>query len=218
MMMFADTDNRAFTLIELMVAVSILAVLVMIVGAVFQQSTVAWNSGTQRMEANVMARAVLDFMAEEISHAVASDEFICHVDTRDPHLGQHGFSHIAFWTLLNTNNANERVARYVHYHPDLAADAIVREEWILPESEPYGEAVTNISGRNADSVIVLATNVSKLLFHGWPPQTGWGGKTNLPHGVRIQVQMKREDDISNVEARSFGPDGVEDTDDDIGTW
>lgn len=219
-----------FTLIELMVAVTILAILVAIISTIFHQSTVAWNSGTQRMEANVTARAVLNFMASELVHAVAGEEFEMLVDTRDILMPVYGSSQIGFWTLYNTNSPTKRVARRIYYYRDASEDSIVREEWTLNEWGDYGEAISNALQRAPDSSVVLARNVEELLFHGWPSRGSGDGyaqaKTNLPRGVNIRLVLTREDDISNVEAWSAGPDGRTNPDDpddpvnedNIGSW
>ncbi len=63
--------RAGFTLVEIMVAMSVLAVLVMMIGNIFQQVSDSWNIGTQSADANTAARAALNFMAQELSQAVA---------------------------------------------------------------------------------------------------------------------------------------------------
>jgi len=222
--------HTGFTLIELMVAVTILVILVGIVSTIFHQSTVAWNSGTQRMEANVSARAVLNFMSAELSHAVAGGQFKINVDTRSFTEPTHGDSHIGFWTLYNTNSSTKRVARWIYYYRDASEDTIVREETSVDEDVDYSAAISNALVASPDRTITLARNVQELIFHGWP-STGAGdgyaqGKTNLPRGVHIRLVITREDDLSNVAAWSAGQDGQSNpdnpddpvNDDNIGSW
>lgn len=60
-----------FTLIEVLVAMTVLAVMVLLVANIFQQSSAAWNIGTQKADMNTAARAALDYMARELACAVA---------------------------------------------------------------------------------------------------------------------------------------------------
>ena len=61
----------AFTLIEVLVAMTVLSVMVLMVANIFQSSSAAWNIGTQKADMNTAARAALDFMARELACAVA---------------------------------------------------------------------------------------------------------------------------------------------------
>lgn len=60
-----------FTLIELLVAMTILVIITLIVARIFQQAGVAWDTGTQKAEQLMNGRAVTDFLAQQLSHAVA---------------------------------------------------------------------------------------------------------------------------------------------------
>src|ERR1035437_3904154 len=63
--------RAAFTLIEVLVAMTVLAVMVLMAANIFQSSSAAWNIGTQKADMNTAARAALDYMARELASAVA---------------------------------------------------------------------------------------------------------------------------------------------------
>ena len=229
--------TAGFTLIELMVAVSILALLVAIVSTIFHQSSVAWNSGTQRMEANVTARAVLNFMSDELQHAVASEHFRIWVDTTDPLVAEAGTPQISFWTLLTPSSPSNRIARHVRYEMGEGDedDAIIRKEWMLQPNSDYLRAISNLVGSPSGGDYIykefaIARNVEEVLFYGWPSAAsgsgGFGSETSLPRAVHMRLVLTREDDISNVEAWSRGPDGQTNpnnpddpvNEDNIGSW
>ncbi len=67
----ANLFRAGFTLIEIMVAMVVLAILVVMVGNIFQQVSDSWNIGTQSSEANTAGRAAMTFMAQELAQAVA---------------------------------------------------------------------------------------------------------------------------------------------------
>ena len=60
-----------FTLIEVLVAMTVLSIMILMAANIFQSSSAAWNIGTQKADMNTSARAALDFMARELSCAVA---------------------------------------------------------------------------------------------------------------------------------------------------
>ncbi|MBU1856929.1 MAG: prepilin-type N-terminal cleavage/methylation domain-containing protein [Verrucomicrobia bacterium] len=63
--------SSGFTLIEVLVAMTVLSVMVLMVANIFQSSSASWNIGTQKADMNTAARAALDFMARELQSAVA---------------------------------------------------------------------------------------------------------------------------------------------------
>lgn len=62
--------EHGFTLLELLVAMAILAVIVVAVSQLYQQSSVAWDSGWRRAESMMIGRTLADFIAREAAHAV----------------------------------------------------------------------------------------------------------------------------------------------------
>lgn len=64
--------RSAFTLLEMLTSMAILAVLVGLLFTAFNQANKAWTQGENRVETFVQARAALDFMSKELMHAYAS--------------------------------------------------------------------------------------------------------------------------------------------------
>lgn len=63
--------TSAFTLIELLAAVTILMVIVWIMAVIFTESDRAWNLGTSRAEVNIEGRAALSMIAHDLQYALA---------------------------------------------------------------------------------------------------------------------------------------------------
>ena len=63
--------RAAFTLIEVLVAMTVLSIMVLMAANIFQSSSAAWNIGTQKADMNTAARAALDYMVRELAGAVA---------------------------------------------------------------------------------------------------------------------------------------------------
>lgn len=64
------TKRTGFTLIELLVAIAILGVIVVLCGKIFEQSNIAWKTGSLKAESNLIGRGIADFIAQDISRSV----------------------------------------------------------------------------------------------------------------------------------------------------
>ena len=67
--------NGGFTLIEILVATTILLVIVIIASLVFQQTTGAYDTGERKVNANVILRNVVGAISRDMALAVDSDEY-----------------------------------------------------------------------------------------------------------------------------------------------
>ena len=63
--------QQGFTLIEMLVAMAILGIIVIICGRIFEQSNIAWNTGTKKAELNMVGRGLADFIVQDVSRCVA---------------------------------------------------------------------------------------------------------------------------------------------------
>ena len=62
--------RRGFTLIELLVGMAILSIIVLSIARIYQESTVAWDSGWNRAQTMMVGRTVTQFIADEAALAV----------------------------------------------------------------------------------------------------------------------------------------------------
>lgn len=67
---FRITSRSGFSLIELLVAMSVLLIVLMICSQIFQQARSAWATGQDMVDMNMTGRAVVDCIARELSMAV----------------------------------------------------------------------------------------------------------------------------------------------------
>ena len=67
-------DKKGLTLIEILVAMSILALLIMILFSVFDISLRGWKKANNLLEVNSIARIVLERMEREISSAIVKSD------------------------------------------------------------------------------------------------------------------------------------------------
>ena len=66
----ATLSRRGFSLIEILVAMSILVVIVLIVGGLFQQTSLAWTLGMQRATEQANVRAVAGALGRDLASMV----------------------------------------------------------------------------------------------------------------------------------------------------
>lgn len=64
-----------FTLLEILAAVSVLAIIVLFMGNIFSNSSRVWKLGNKRIESNNAGRAAVEYIAREISTAYVDGSF-----------------------------------------------------------------------------------------------------------------------------------------------
>ncbi len=190
----SNTENRraGFTLLELLVAISILVIIVMMMAGVFFQSRVAWGTGLRRSRMAMEGRAVIDFIANELAQAVADETLECMIQD-----GQG----ITFY-MLDQASPERRAVKQVTY--SYAGDRIRRSVRDVTFS-PYVAPGPIREG-------YLARNVSSFQFI-----TPDGGpyRTNLPAWVDIELTMRYRGRASHVRVGSGGRSGWGNEDDNI---
>ena len=100
--------NRAtagFSLLEVLMAITVLIIIVLIISLVFQQAQNAWGSGTRKAGAETTLRSIMGSIERDLNHAVDAAQF----GQVNPSAGSS--STIEFVTLDGTN----RVPQIVEY-------------------------------------------------------------------------------------------------------
>jgi len=67
----AIRNHAGFSLIEVLVSMTVLVVIIVMVTNMFRNASEAWDMGTQRAEMNTSARAAIEYITRELSCAVA---------------------------------------------------------------------------------------------------------------------------------------------------
>ncbi|MGN0887148.1 MAG: type II secretion system protein J, partial [Candidatus Spyradenecus sp.] len=68
--------RRGFSLIEVLVAMTILTVIVLIVAGIFQQTGLAWTLGLRRADAQAVTRAVVGAISRDLAMMVDPANFV----------------------------------------------------------------------------------------------------------------------------------------------
>jgi prepilin-type N-terminal cleavage/methylation domain-containing protein len=179
-------QERAFTLIELLAAVTVLAILMVMLATAFNQGQSGWLKGEKRIIAFQEARKALDAMSVELSQAfVASNVFFTGVSATE----------LRFVAPLNTDTNNQTDLCEVGYKWMSAGLAITRQ-FTPPEATVLGSTwkITgplddNFAGRQP----LLSNTVTGLRFDyiraDGSVQSSWPASTNLPKAIRITLNV-----------------------------
>ena len=193
----------AVTLIEVLVATFILMIIVLILSKVFHQASITWSAGFRRAEGNMTGRSSVGFMARELMNATADPVYLWEGGVWN------GAQSIRFISLTGEVDTQDRAARKITYAHS-PAGSLTRTEEKPVAGGNYG------SDWELVSEWVLVTNVVRVQFYTPDGANYVGGK--MPEWVRMRLTLNRSDDVSGVGASSLGPDGVDNTPDDIASW
>jgi len=190
---FPGLSRQGFTLIEVLVALSITMVLVLMVTNMFSQATTASNSGTERSEVETAGRAALGFISMKLSQAIAGP-----AEPSSPPFSR---------SFVLTGGSN------VSFHS--VSDTIQSNRFLFD-----GSNLVYYYGTNNG---VLVENVVDVQIYAYPeyadlnPQAAHGQRadpfnchsTNLPYCVDIGIKLisssdnKRARQLSGADLTSF---------------
>ncbi len=222
--------KAGFSLIEVLVAMTILSVIVLIVAGIFQQTGLAWSLGLRRADEQSMVRAVAGALTRDLSMIVDPAHFVIGPKKDDDSVRQQalgeggidggsaqlGSGSISFWILKPAN--------------DIAGDSDVGRELMHVEYSGGGGSVTRKESAYSSSSNSLSSNGDAAKFNLGNGSvrfetlsgTNYDGYASLydDGGVRIVVQPVTPETINDYEIAvgSCGPDGKWGTEDDIRTW
>ena len=189
------TQAKGFTLLEMLVAMTLLAVIMVVLAQVFQASNAAWTGGVRQVEMSMEGRSLLGLISRELSQAIADDA--------RPFEIQPGS--LEFYTMAIPRN-DDRGYRRVRY--TWAGNTIRRSEWRYLRDGTAESLAANVS-------LLQGPNLS---FSVETPEPFGTYGILLPEWVGMQLNMQSDAPLAAIRAWSFGPDGDEGTLDDITSW
>jgi prepilin-type N-terminal cleavage/methylation domain-containing protein len=202
-------DARAgFSMIEVLVAATILVVIVMMLSMIFQQTSIAWRTGVRRADAFTQVRALIGAVQRDAAKAV--DEKCIEETLRSGGKPQNFNGGLRFFTLSGNGFVNNQALRsisYVEYVGGTRSESFLQGDgtWSTPETAQ----VTDFVEWSGDDTI----NLENFRIQEVP-----SGVDGLPLSVRFTVSVTSKGYNLEIGAASAGPDGAWDTKDDIRTW
>lgn len=206
------TRKDGFSLMELLVAMSIFTMIVLMMSTIYHQSSVAWDSGSRKAQGGMEVRALMGFISRELEQAVAFKGALGAGQWPNP-MG----TAISFVTLAGEPIGGRRQATLIDYQ--MSGNSLIRKAYQFDAASgtPYDDinAYNSANWLALGQPTILATNVAEITFAPFPVGTP---RTRLPRWMRIRIGVDRLHDVSGVGARSAGPDLVFDTADDIRSY
>jgi hypothetical protein len=197
--------RAAFSLLEVLMAVTVLSLIVVVIALIFQQANVAWGAGTYRAGVETTLRSVLGLVERDLVHAVDATQFPPQ-QNRFSDLNNAGT--FSFVTLDGATNRAPMLVTYdIFATPDgvslfrsyqmLSADA--SGQWTAGPAEP-------VTG-DPDHPAGACVNGSQPLLYFkltpvWLPADT--SHTGLPLRVEIETQARREGSFAVVSGWSEG--------------
>ena len=202
-------DARAgFSMIEVLVAATILVVIVMMLAMIFQQTSIAWRTGVRRADAFTQVRALIGAIQRDAAKAV--DEKCIEQSLRSGKT-QNFNGGLRFFTLSGNgfadNNKALRALSYVEYVGGLRTETKLQSDgtWGTVERAQITDFV-EWSGSDTVKLGNLTIREEKSDDNG------------LPLSVRFTISVQSKGYNLEIGAASAGPDGAWNTKDDIRTW
>lgn len=219
-------SRAAFSLIEVLVATTLLVIIVIMVGMVFRQSTLSWDSGIARADGSMLVRSVVGAIERELRCAVDARAFTNGNGTAWSRKEAMGIpidlkvTSMEFIALLE-REGNTKEATRIKYSVG-ASNEVTRTAIPLVWEEPKWNLEGDPTDKDADG---RPKYQSTLLFSNpkdpfaatlsFQAPAAAGQSDDLPLWVTVRVELIGTGDFSGLRVMSCGRDGKEDTKDDI---
>lgn len=223
--------RRGFSLIEVLVAMTILTVIVLIVAGIFQQTGLAWTLGLRRADAQSVTRAVVGAISRDLAMIVDPANFVIGPAENDDSTRSSAYEagnlgaadgalsgSLDFWILrpadlsmTEMTDANVQTRELVHISYS-SGSSVTRKEEIFAGDPPRLK-------QQRDTRFNLGRG---SISFSEPSGTNYKGFASLydQAGIEIKVKPHTPETINDYEiaVASCGPDGEWGTEDDIRPW
>ncbi len=200
-------SNKGFSLIEVMVATTILMIIVIMVGNIFRHSSSAWETGYSTTEGASGVRSVLGSVQRELAQAIDGREY----GLSDP-IDVEGGS-ITFYRYVEPSRKGSTDKELQKIKYTFSRNSVTRS--VDGKSTTLFSKQTSTAG---NSNIDVDFDIGKIevsesdlnLSEDFGQDKAW----TIP-SVWVRARVTRSSAFAGMEARSYGPDGKRGTEDDI---
>lgn len=199
-------SNRGFSLIEVMVATTILMIIVIMVGNIFRHSTSAWETGYSTAEGASGVRSVLGTVERELAQAIDGRAY----GLSDPVVVSGNSIEFYRYSEPIKKGSTDRELQKIKY--TFGKNNVTRSL--------NGKSVTLFSkqasvGGNSETDVDFDVGCIEIEESDLNLNSELKGKGWTVPSVWVRARIVRTSSFAGMEARSYGPDGKKDTDDDI---
>ncbi len=196
--------RTGFTLIEVMVATAVMAIMVLMIGSIFQQTSSAWDAGYARAEGGMAVRTVVGSLTRDIATAVDGRRFglskpvVCSSGSltlvRLSDEAEGGFEKVTY--SVGRNSAKRNNKELITIDPQKPFDADF--SLYMPE---YGADVD--PDPEEETVPIRSFETGAFSSGSGRPPVVW----TVPY-VKVRCNLTRKGSISGLFVRSLGRNGV----------
>lgn len=199
-------SNRGFSLIEVMVATTILMIIVIMVGNIFRHSTSAWETGYSTAEGASGVRSVLGTVERELAQAIDGRAY----GLSDPVVVSGNSIEFYRYSEPIKKGSTDRELQKIKY--TFGKNNVTRSL--------NGKSVTLFSkqasvGGNSETDVDFDVGCIEIEESDLNLNSELKGKGWTVPSVWVRARIVRTSSFAGMEARSYGPDGKKDTEDDI---
>jgi prepilin-type N-terminal cleavage/methylation domain-containing protein len=224
-----DAARRGFSMIEVLVAATLLVVIVMLLGMIFQQSSVAWRAGLLRSRGLTQLRGLVGAIQRDASGMIDANQLPVTM-LQGGQEQKFSTSSILFYTATGTEE--DRALRCIAYD---TGSTPTRRSWRLDpplnwqlESDVLLDFQT--AGNDTDGNSTARIDEFLFAYQSGKQYDRTGGEVTsnsqkFPLFMTVRATLTQGGALYDVGAESWGPNGVEDPEgtdprlaDDIRTW
>ena len=109
--------SGGFTLIEVMVAMSVLLLLVMGMTRLFSQATAITSQGMTSIARNSVAETAMETMLQDVDGMIVNERLGCYIESDSVDYGSHGFGFDEVWFVSTSGDQDDDMPyEYFHYY------------------------------------------------------------------------------------------------------
>lgn len=201
----SSARRGGFTLLEVVVATSVLIILTLMVGSLFRQATSSWNAGRVRGEGSMIARSVLGSVSRDLATAIDGRPY-----------GFSGGPEASGGTLefvcLKSAGANGQTVHKITYNVTSTGATRKDEIW---DGDSFGSA-------RSFTLFEIGSGVSPIEAVSFEPvgpsaqtrafEKNAGAKWPGATAVKLRMKLSQKGAFTGVSVRSLGKNGTGDTD------
>jgi len=185
--------KKGFTLVEILVATTILVIAMASIYVSFQGGVTAWAKGTARMEVYLNARAALDMMSREISSAMVNG-WPATTGRRMDFLGLSGSGTNDQLFFINPPRSNDTTGNLYEIEYWRNGSDLMRHYAGVSTDFTFPTPTTS----NSDTLISNVTRLGFQYYNGstsswrdtWDSQVGAAEEGTLPEAVKITITVQ----------------------------
>ena len=219
-------------MIEVLVAATILVMIVMMLGALFQQTSTAWRAGTMRTSGYMQIRAYVGALQRDANAMINANLLPKNLLWRNGKEQEFKDGSLQFYTVSGSDS--ERSLNFITYDSSGNRKQQIlslnqgsgggNASWENPKSGGSSQLLQIMPGQSSSSMGV-AIKGFKVEFPSGADQNEYdrdglpvSGNRQFPLYVTVETQVRQSGELYDVGAESAGPDRQWGTKDDIRTF